>query len=110
MEDELDALLSQFNESQFTSLLFDEAVATGPGDDIPRPLNLTGDTTRVSFGLIQPQPLFTEDPSTSAAATSSRFSLSIDSQVNTVKLGSVSKNTAKNTTCKLLQVSILVVT
>ena len=37
-------------------------------------------------------------------------SLSTDSQVNTVKLGSVSKNTAKNTTCKLLQVSILVVT
>ena len=49
MEDKLDALLSQFDESQFASLLFDEATATGPGDNIPHPLNLTGDTTRASF-------------------------------------------------------------
>ena len=47
MEDELDALLSQFDESQFASLLFDEAAAMDPGDDIPCPLNLTGDTTCV---------------------------------------------------------------
>ena len=98
MEDELDVLLSQFNESQFASLLFNEAAAMGPGDNIPCLLNLTGDTTHASFGLIQPRPSFTEDPSTSAAATSLRFSLSTDSQVNAVKLGSVSKNTAKNTT------------
>ena len=95
MEDELDALLSQF---QFASLLFDKAAAAGPGNDILRPLNLTGETTHASFGLIQPHLSFTEDPSTSAAATSSHFSLSTDSQVNAVKWGSVSKNTAKNTT------------
>ena len=47
MEDELDALPSQFDKSQFASLLFNEAPATGPGNDIPHPLNLTGETTRV---------------------------------------------------------------
>ena len=58
MEDEFVALLSQF-----FSLLFDEAEATGPGDDIPPPppLNITGDTTSASFGLIQPHPSFNED-------------------------------------------------
>ena len=51
----------------------DEAAATGPHNNIPRPLNITSNTTRASFGLIQPNPSFTEDPSTSAAATSLRF-------------------------------------
>ena len=97
IQDELDALLSQLDESQFAALLFDEAAATGPCDDIPRPINQIGDMPRASLGFIQPHPSFTEDPSTSTAATSSRFSLSTDSQVNAVKLGSVSKNTPKNT-------------
>ena len=35
MEDELDALLSQFDKSQFVSLLLDKAAAMGPGNDIP---------------------------------------------------------------------------
>ena len=64
MEDELDVLLSQFDKSQFVSLLFDEAAAMCLDDDIPRPLNLIGDTTCASFGLIQPHSSFTEDPST----------------------------------------------
>ena len=35
MEDELDVLLSQFYESQFASLLFDEAAAMGPATIFP---------------------------------------------------------------------------
>ena len=77
MEDELNSLLSQFDEHQLTSLLFND------------------DTSGLST-LPEPRPALGDLPLNSEPCP--RFSLTSDSQLNAAKLSSVSKNTAKSTT------------
>ena len=89
MEDELDKILSQFDERSLNTLLFDNASC------LAKP-HLCGPShpLKLAFATNEPNPSTSEN-----ACNSSCFSLSTDSQLNTAKAGSVSKNTAKSTAC-----------
>ena len=91
VETELDLLLSQFDECELSSLLYDEA----PNESL-RPNNLSG-TSACIPPIVPAEPCPSHAKYPVSFTSSSRFSLATDSQVNDAKLSSVSKNTAKNT-------------